>query len=101
LSFGDSFNGGRSYKLLRWEYGYVLVVLFPLINVRGSGEDIQPCIGFAGYVMDNKVVFLQIRMPPGYSLVEVLWCLPVLEVRMVHEDDKGELGLSQVVSPVG
>jgi hypothetical protein len=40
-------------------------------------------------------------MPLGCSSIEVLWCLPVLEVHMIREDDEGELGPSQVVSPVG
>jgi hypothetical protein len=101
LSLRDSIDGDRSYELLRQEYSYILVVLFPLVDVQRSREDIWPCVGLAGYVMDNKVILLQVCMPPGCSLVEVLRCFPVLEVRMVHKDNEGKLGPSQVVSPMG
>jgi hypothetical protein len=56
--FGDSTNGDRLYELLRWEHDYVLVVLLSLVNVQGSGEDVQPCVGFARYVVNDKVIFL-------------------------------------------
>jgi hypothetical protein len=51
--------------------------------------------------MDDKVVFLQVRMPSGCTPVEVLWGFPILEVRVVGEDDKGEFRPSQIVLPVG
>jgi hypothetical protein len=101
LSLRDSINGDGSYELLRQEYSYVLVVLFPLVNVQRSREDIQSCVGFAGYVMDDEVVLLQVCMPPGCSSVEVLQCFPVLEVCMVHKNNEGKFGPSQVVLPVG
>jgi hypothetical protein len=58
LGFGDSTNGDRLYELLRWEYDYVLVVLLSLVNVRGSGEDVQPHVGFTRYMVNDEVIFL-------------------------------------------
>jgi hypothetical protein len=101
LGLRDSIDGDRSYEFLRWEYGYILVVLLPLVDVQRSREDVQPCVGLAGYVMDNEVILLQVCMPLGCSSVEVLRCFPVLEVHVVYKDNEGKLGPFQVVSPVG
>jgi hypothetical protein len=101
LGFRYSIDDNRSCEFLRWEYDYVPVVLFALVSSRGSRKDVWSCVSFPRYVVNDEIIFLQVRMPLGRSSVEVLWGLPILEVRMVSEDDKGESGPSQVVSPMG
>jgi hypothetical protein len=101
LGFGYSANNNRSCKFLRWEYDHVPIVLFALVGSRGSGEDVWSRVGFSRYVVNDKVVFLQVHMPPGRSLVEVLWGLPILEIHVIGKDDKGEPGPPQVMSPMG
>jgi hypothetical protein len=89
------------YKFLWWQHSYISVVFFPLVGVEGSEEDVGSCVGLSRYVMDSEVIFLQVCMPSGSPLVKVFQGLPILEVYMVHEDDKGEFGPPQVVSPMG
>jgi hypothetical protein len=95
--FVDS-NGPREF--LRWEYNYILVVLFPLVGSCGPKKDVWPCVGFPRYVMNDEIVFLQVYMPLGHPSIEILWGLPVLEVCMVSRNNEGKFSPSQVVLPV-
>jgi hypothetical protein len=101
LGFGYSTDSDGLCELFRWEYDYILIILFALIGDRGSRKDVWACVGFPRYVMDNEVIFLQVHMPSGCVPVEVLWGFPILEVHVVSKDDKGEFCPSQVVLPVG
>jgi hypothetical protein len=94
-------NGDGPCEFLRWEYNYVPVVFFPLVGSQGPRKDVWSHVGFPRYVVNDEVIFLQVCMPLGHSSIEILWGLPVLEVRMVGEDNEGEFSPSQVVSPVG
>jgi hypothetical protein len=58
LGFGDFVNGNGLYEFLGQEHNYVLVVLLPLISVQRPGEDVWPCVGLAGYVVNDEVIFL-------------------------------------------
>jgi hypothetical protein len=89
------------YELLWWQNSHVLIISFSSVSIQGSGEDIWSHVGLSRYVMNSEVIFLQVCMPSGCSAVEVLGGLPVLEVCMIGEDDKGEFCPSQVVLPVG
>jgi hypothetical protein len=101
LGLGYSANNDRSCELFGWEYNHVLIVFLALIGSRGSRKDVWPCVGFPRYVVNDEIVFLQVRVPPGCMPVKVFRGFPILEVRMVGKDDEGEFSLSQVVSPMG
>jgi hypothetical protein len=101
LGLGYSTDDNRSRELLRWEYDHISIVLFALVSSWGSRQDVWSHVGFPRYVVDDEVILLQVRVPSGHSSVEVLQGLPILEIRVIGEDDKGESGPSQVVSPMG
>jgi hypothetical protein len=72
LGFGYSINDDRSCKFLRWEYDYIPVVFFALVGSWGSRKDVWSCVSFPRYVVNDEVIFLQVHMPLGRSLIEVL-----------------------------
>jgi hypothetical protein len=101
LGFRYSANNDRSRELFRWEYNHVSIVFFALISNQGSRKDVWARVGFPRYVVNDEIIFLQVCMPLGCTLVKVFQGLPILKVRMVSEDDEGEFSPSQVVSPMG
>jgi hypothetical protein len=94
LGLRYSADDNRSCELFGWEYDHVLIVFLALVSSRGSRKDVWSHVSFPRYVVNDEVVFLQVHMPLGHTPVKIFWGFPVLEVRMVGEDDEGEFGPS-------
>ena len=76
-SFGVH-DSGCCYEFFFREYYNILVISFSLVSTGRSGECVWGCVGFARYVEDFVVVFLEVRMPSCCSSIEVLWGFLVL-----------------------
>src|SRR5229473_2666364 len=100
LHFKRGRYGYLSDELRRWEDNHVPVVFLALFDIQRSRQDIWARVRFTRDVMNLEVVFLQVGVPSCCPPVQVLWRFPVLQIRMVSEDDKREFSPSQVVSPM-
>ena len=98
---GSSFQGFCHSGSVWRDDGDVLVVFFSMVFTRWSRQCISSSVGFAGDVLQDVVVFLEVHVPSGCVTVQISRRFPILEVGMVGVDDEGGFCPFKVMSPVG